>query len=411
MRARPQTKAAPTGRIPIKPPPAWIQQLGTPETDYATAVVVGPRDNVLVTGYYRPEGAVPDAWLAKYGPSRKLLWKVQLRSSGEDYSYDVAVDSKGYVYITGFTYGKVGDRYYGKGDAWVAKYSSAGKLQWKKQLGTTEQDASEGIATDSNGNVYLTGYTRGKFGNQKYGDIDAWFAKYDTTGKLQWKKQLGTTESDLASGVATDSGDNVYLTGETDGKLGDKKYGGPFDCDAWVAKYDSNGSLIWTKQLGTAEGDVSGGIATDSNGNVYLTGDTRGKLGDKEYGGVYDAWVAKYDTNGTWVWTRQLGTNDYDTSYGVATSSRGNVYITGYTYGKLGARKYGDSIDYDAWVAKYDSNGSLIWTKQLGTAEGDVSEDIATDSNGNVYLTGYTDGKLGDQQYGFTDAWVAKYKP
>jgi hypothetical protein len=357
-----------------------------------------------------------DAWLAKYGPGRKLLWKVQLGSLNFDDSTGVAVDSRGYVYITGYTEGKLGGQYYGGSyDAWVAKYSPSGKLLWKKQLGTPNEDTSFGIAVDNRGNVHITGYTYGKLGGKNHGFSDAWVAKYSPSGKLLWKKQLGTSEIDSSWGIATDSSGNVYLTGDTSGKLGDQRYG---EGDAWVAKYDSSGTLLWTQQIGTSSSDIltpnsdiSWDIATDNSGNVYFTGWTTGKLGDQQYGD-YDGWIAKYDSNGTLLWIRQLGTNEFDTSYDIAADSRGNVYLTGYTYGKLGDRKYGDFTDYDAWVAKYDSSGSLLWTKQIGTAEGDVSNGIATDRSGNVYLTGSTRGKLGDQQYdGGLDAWVAKYKP
>jgi hypothetical protein len=166
-------------------------------------------------------------------------------------------------------------------------------------------------------------------------------------------KQLGTPDDDYSYGVATDSNGNVYLTGETDGKLGDKDYDGtyyPDAPDAWVAKYDSSGTQLWVKQLGTPDDDYSYGVATDSNGNVYLTGETDGKLGDKEYG-YYDAWVAKYSPSGKLQWTKQLGTPDYDYSDGVATDSNGNVYLTGFTKGKLGDQSYGGFRD--AWVAKY----------------------------------------------------------
>jgi hypothetical protein len=420
MRARPQTKAAPTGRIPIKPPPAWIQQLGTPEYDVATAVAVGPQDNIYVTG--TTSGTLgdqsygngnSDAWLAKYGPGRKLLWKVQLGSSSPDGSYGVAVDSKGYVYITGSTAGKLGSQQFGKEDAWVAKYSPSSKLLWKKQLGTAATDSSNGVATDRSGNVYLTGYTTRI---PDAGPIlsDIWVAKYNPNGKLLWKKQLGSSEIDVSRGIATDSNGNVYLTGETYGKLGDQQFGDdPSTSDAWFVKYNGSGKLLWKKQLGTPEADLSYGVATDRSGNVYLTGETFGKLGDQKYDKYHsDAWVAKYDSSGTQLWVKQLGTAPlWDSSRSVATDRSGNVYLTGETTGKLGDQQYGGMYEFDAWVAKYDSSGTQLWVKQLGSYYWDFSLGVAIDSKGNTYLAGSTDGKVGDQQYGSRDAWVAKYKP
>lgn len=108
-------------------------------------------------------------------------------------------------------------------------------------------------------------------------------------------------------------------------------------------------TLSWSKQLGTYKYDSSNGVATDSDGNVYISGDTTSALAGANQG-YYDAWVAKYDSGGTLVWKRQLGTSFYDRSYGLATDSKGNVYISGDTEGSLAGTIQGYS---DAWVVKY----------------------------------------------------------
>jgi hypothetical protein len=106
-------------------------------------------------------------------------------------------------------------------------------------------------------------------------------------------------------------------------------------------------------------------------------------------------------------WTRQLGTSGQDISQDVATDGIGNVYISGYTEGSLGGA---NQVSEDAWVAKYSSNGALVWKKQLGTSSADISFSVATDSNSNVYISGSTGGSLGGAfQGGFSDAWVTKY--
>jgi hypothetical protein len=119
-------------------------------------------------------------------------------------------------------------------DAWVAKYNSSGKLQWKQQLGTLIYDDSLGVATDSGGNVYISGFTDGPLAGTYKGDYDAWVAKYNSSGKLQWKQQLGSSVSDFSNGVTVDSSGNVYISGFTAGALAGTNKGG---ADAWVAKY------------------------------------------------------------------------------------------------------------------------------------------------------------------------------
>jgi hypothetical protein len=101
--------------------------------------------------------------------------------------------------------------------------------------------------------------------------------------------------------------------------------------------------------------------------------------------------VAKYSPEGTLLWTKQLGTSDYDSSLGVATDSQGNVFISGETSGALAGSNKGDK---DAWVAKYSPEGTLLWTKQLGSSGDDGSPGVATGSQGNVFISGVTEGAL-----------------
>ena len=108
----------------------------------------------------------------------------------------------------------------------------------------------------------------------------------------------------------------------------------------------------------------------------------------------------------TLSWKRQLGTSSSDSSNGVATDRNGNVYVSGITYGSLAGANQGT---IDAWVAKYNSSGTLVWKRQLGTDSEDRSNGVATDSNGNVYISGYTQGSLAGANQGAIDAWVVKY--
>ena len=147
--------------------------------------------------------------------------------------------------------------------------------EWIEQLVISGDDDSRGVATDSNGNVYLSGYTDGSFEGVNAGENDAWVAKYDAQGSLLWTQQLGTSNDDFTTGVVTDSNGNVYLSGYTDGSFEGVNAG---ENDAWVAKYDAQGNLLWTEQLGTSGYDFAEGVATDSNGNVYLSGSTDGSF-------------------------------------------------------------------------------------------------------------------------------------
>jgi hypothetical protein len=383
-------KVGPNGATQV----LWKKQLGTSSYDYSSGVATDSQGNVFISGV--TEGALAgsnkggkDAWVAKYSPEGTLLWKKQLGSSEYDYSYGVATDSQGNVFISGYTFGALAGDNKGRGDAWVAKYSPEGTLLWTKQLGSSEYDYSYGVATDSQGNVFISGYTLGALAGSNKGFYDAWVAKYGPKGALLWKQQLGTSRDDYSYGVATDSQGNVFISGETDGKLGGSNQR---SYDAWVAKYSPEGTLLWTKQLGSSASDVSEGVATDSQGNVFISGKTSGALAGSNKGRG-DAWVAKYGPKGVLLWKQQLGTSEYDYSYGVATDSQGNVFISGDTDGALAGSNKGRS---DAWVAKYSPNGKLWWLRQEGTRTYDSASNVATDNNGHVLVTGITEGNLGD---------------
>jgi uncharacterized delta-60 repeat protein len=394
---------------------SWKRQLGTSSYETSSGVATDSNGNVYISG--STEGSLGganqgdrDAWVAKYNTYGELVWKRQLGTSSYDYSNGVATDSKGNIYISGVTSGSLAGANQGSADAWVAKYNTTGALVWKRQLGSFRDDYSRGVATDSKGNIYISGYTNGSLAGANQGVLDAWVAKYNTTGALVWKRQLGTSNDDSSQDVAIDSKGNVYISGETNGSLAGANQG---EHDAWVAKYNTTGALVWKRQLGTSSNDLSRGVATDSKGNIYISGYTRGSLAAANQGDS-DAWVAKYNTTGALVWKKQLGSSSSseDVSHGVATDSKDNIYISGTTLGSLGGADQGGASD--AWLAKYNTTGALVWKRQLGSFRDDYSfgveeVDIATDSNSNVYISGNTDGSLGGANQGFYDAWVAKY--
>jgi len=174
--------------------------------------------------------------------------------------------------------------------------SSANGSPGTYQLATN--DYANGVATDSSGNVYVTGDTYGGLDNNtNAGNSDLFVVKYLDNGTKQWTKQLGTSSTDLANGVATDSSRNVYLAGDTYGRLDNNTSAG--NADLFVVKYISSGTKQWTYQLGTASIDLANGVATDPSGNVYVTGGTYGGLDGNTNAGNTDLFVVKYNSSGT----------------------------------------------------------------------------------------------------------------
>ncbi|AFY80093.1 Ig-like domain-containing protein [Oscillatoria acuminata] len=389
--------------------PEWIKQLGSSSLDDAKGITVDSAGNLYITGQtYGNLGGTffggTDAWIAKYNSSGTQQWVKQFGTANVEWSESITVDSAGNSYITGYTNGSLGGTHAGGYDAWVAKYDSSGTQQWVRQLGTTADDTSNSISLDSAGNLYMTGTTHGSLGGISAGNGDAWVAKYNSNGTQQWVKQFGTPGIEFSEGIAVDSAGNSYMTGSTRSDLGGTNAGA---YDAWIAKYDSSGIQQWVKQLGSSSDDLSQGITVDGAGNLYITGYTHANLGGINAGGT-DAWVAKYNSSGTQQWVKQLGSSSNDYSESITVDGAGNLYITGYTEGNLGGTNAGA---YDAWVAKYDSSGTQQWVHQLGTPGMDSAYSIIVDNAGNPYVTGQTNGNLGGTFFGSNDAWIAKLSP
>jgi len=390
------------------------RQLARSSNDYAYGVATDSSGNVYVAGGTNggldgnTNAGNTDLFVVKYNSSGTKQWTRQLGSSSRDSANGVATDSSGNVYVTGMTNGGLdGCKNAGIEDLFVVKYNSSGTKQWTNQLGSSSRDSANDVATDSSGNIYVTGTTYWELdGNTSAGKADLFVVKYDSSGTWQWTKQNGTDRYDEARGVATDSSGNVYVTGYTEGGLdGNTSVG---KADLFVVKYNSSGTKQWTKQLGTWDSDFANGVATDSSGNVYVTGSTYRNLDGNTSAGNADLFVVKYNSSGTKQWTKQLGSSSRDYANGIVTDSSGSVYVSGTTYGGLDGNTSAGNADL--FVVKYNSSGTKQWTKQLGTSSTDTANGVATDSSGNVYVAGGTYGGLdGNTSAGDNDLFVVKY--
>ena len=289
----------------------------------------------------------------------------------------------------------------GQDDTFVSKYDGDGNLAWTRQLGTGYRDLNRSTSADESGNVYISGTTGGSLGGPSAGLSDIFLARYDSLGNLLWTRQTGKEESDDCRGISADGLGNVYISG---GVLGYNQ--GPSG-EAFVSRYDSEGNFVWTREFGTPEPDASFGVAADGLGNVFVGGTTQGSLGGP-YMGLVDVFVAKYDPGGDLQWIAQSGTSARDELFGISADGLGNVYISGNTYGSLGGPNAGNR---DAFVSKYDSDGNLLWSHQIGTSAYETSFAVSADALGNVYVSGDTTGLLGESNAGGADAYLVKLVP
>jgi hypothetical protein len=332
-------------------------------------------------------------------------WTRRFGGSGTDQASGVAIDSVGSVLVSGFSTTAVdGQAFAGAQDAVLAKYSPSGTKLWTREIGTSQIDSAGGIAIGSADAVYVAGTMRGALdGQTNAGGQDAWVSKYDASGTKVWTRLFGTTATDVANAIAV-SGGAVYVAGTTGLNVPGSPRGGKND--ALMARYDESGASIWVKSFGTVEDDSAQGIAIDGSGNAYVAGTTAAALGGNTAVGGKDIFLAKYDPSGNRLWVKQVGTSADDLGTGVTVGGDGSIYVSGTSAGALGGANAGGS---DAVLLKFDAAGTLVWTKQLGSAATDEGLGVASDSSG-VYLTGRSLGQLpGGNAAGLLNVVLARY--
>lgn len=271
------------------------------------------------------------------------------------------------------------------------------------------------VASDNSGNVYVAGSTKGGLdGNALTGIYDFYLTKYNRDGVKIYTKQLGVKDREtVATAVATDANDNVYVSGYTTGGLFGNTMQPNSSHEVFVTKYDKNGVKQFTRQLGVdGEKKVGIALAIDANGNIFVAGYTSGALDGYTMTGTVDSFFSKYNSDGVKQFTRLLGVADKETrGYGVATDASGNVFVAGYTEGSLDGNALTGSRDF--FVAKYDNNGTKQFTRQLGAVGAvTVGTAVTTDDKGDVHVVGYTEGSLdGNARTGSRDSFITKYNP
>src|SRR6266576_2997676 len=355
-----------------------------------------------------------------------LAYSTYLGGSTDDSALDIAVDAAGNAYVTGgttsidFPPANAFQPAFGGGsaDAYVTKINADGSsLVYSTYLGGSSDDVGQSIAVDSAGSVYVTGYTGAQdfptvnpIQATNHGIHDAFVTKISPDGSaLVYSTYLGGSSDDYGWGIAVDSVGNAHVTGDTPSldfpilKALQSKFHEGANFNSFVSEINADGSaLIYSTYWGGSGGEGGSRVAVDPAGNTYIGGYTFSpdfptvNAIQPTYAGNVDAYVTKLSADGqTVIYSTFLGGSGFEYGWDVAVDSAGNAYMTGFTqsidFPTAHALQPTNQGGSDAFVAKINASGNaFVFSTYMGGSNTDQGTSIAADSSGNAYVGGYT---------------------
>jgi hypothetical protein len=397
----------------------WVHGIGGSTIDLAYQIVQDDTGNVYAVGNFSDTvdfdpgpgvfnligNGFLNIFVSKYNAAGNLIWAINIGGIGNDQAWDVVLDSLGNIYVTGF-FQEIVDFDPGPGvfnlggpansdEPYVMKLSNSGNLLWAISF-----SGSSGICyqleLDAAGDILALGsfVLNINFGiatfNSVGGTIDIFLAKISPTGNPIWVKQFGGHGIDRAYGLATDAFSNSYFGGsfrstlDFDPNLAVHNVTPIGSSDAFLCKMDNNGNLDWVKNFGAvgAWSEVNS-VAKTTIGNPYISGyfidsiDFDPGIGTQmlQSAGSLEAFVAKYDMNGDFVWANAFGGDSVDIVEKIALDDQGNLFTIG-TFSRLadldpgaGMMNFTSHGLYDVFLQKWTPTGTLYQRFNSGEEE------------------------------------------
>jgi hypothetical protein len=423
--------------------PAWSKTYpGGSSTTFDVAVDAS--GNIFAIGVFTGSvdfggGAVmadgfDDVFVLKLDPTGAFVWLKRFGDAEYQFGQSIAVDAAGNALIAGYFTGSID---FGGGaltaggneDIFLAKLDPAGGHVWSKRYGDASDQNALSVAVDSAGSAVVVGYFNGAvdFGGgalTSAGLGDIFVAKLSAAGGHVWSKRYGDAMNQFGAGVAVDGADNILLAGSFSGSV--DMGGGPLTSigseDVLVAKLDSAGGYVWSSRHGDSSEQNGVGVATDSQGNVFVTGHFKGQLGFGgpvlSAGAAEDIYIAKLTGGGAHVWSKDFGdAGSQQFGQAVAVDGEDNIVLTGYFSGSatFGGGAVTSVDGRDIFAVKLDPAGGHLWNKRFGDMGHQFGQTVAVDALGNIVLGGYFAGTVdfggGPVTVASDTAYVAKLLP
>jgi gliding motility-associated-like protein len=440
----------------------WGTYFGGSGSDYVYHCDVDNEENITITGYtnsssniatigaYQQElSAEFDVFISKFNSSGIIQWSTYYGGDKFEWGHFCKSDNYGNIYIGGCTYSesniasssahqpnKSENR-----DSFIAKFNSSGHRLWGTYFGGEDGECALGCSIVGN-HLYICGHTISEenianekgFQKQKGGSIDAFLLKFNTEGNRIWSTYYGGERRDLGTSCATDANGNIYLTGYTTSGNNITTEGAHnmfhrSAFDAFLVKFNPEGERIWGTYYGGWLNDMPSNCVIDLNGNIIIAGSTVSDTmiatkgaHQENFGGYLDAFLAKFNPSGELLWGTYFGSKDMDHGVGCSVDYLGNIYLSGNTssFDKIaieGAYQENIGGESDNFLAKFDSLGQREWSTYYGSFLSETGGYCAVGRKGNLILVGNTNSSeniatSGSHQnviLGSRDAYIVKF--
>ncbi len=352
-------------------------------SDFENNVEMG---NISINSSYRL------AFVAKLDQNGTWLWVTPLSYSGAvsngGRGHGIDTDANGNVFFVGRSKGSGFDH------GFVTRLNSSGIIQWQNDLGGNQGSSLRDVAVDSNGNLYVTGWFKGSFSVQIGGtsesfsstNNDVLVGKLNAAGNWLW---LRTTENSTSieegNSIAVNSNDEIYVVGSFYHYI----EFGPFALstgsseNGFIVKLNSSGDWKWVKKMDCAGTTIPYGVSTDTTGDAYVTGKYYGNTVNfgsvylSPVGGGYDIFVYKVNASGTSQWAQGAGGTDKDIGNAISVDHLGDVYTTG---------SFGATADFSQLSLITQGASDMFYARLSSDYDGDGDADTNDDDDDDDYI-------------------------
>ena len=396
----------------------WEKNLGGSGYDYAYTLrqtfdggyIIGGGSNSK-DGYITGNHGNYDAWIAKLSATGTLEWQQSWGGGDTDVCESIVqTTDSGYIMVasTRSNDGNVSGNHGGR-DIWVVKLSKAGALQWHRTLGGSGDDHAASVQQTTDSGYFITGYTTSNDGDitAAKGGTDLWAVKLSKTSAIEWQKSCGGSGEDFATaGLQTKEG-NYIVSGYSTSNDGDVSgnHGGQ---DFWVVQFSSSGSIMWQRSLGGSNSDFANTVAQDADGGYVVAGGSNSTDGDIAHNiGKGDGWIVKLSATGSPEWQTSIGGNRDDAINSIQHTADGGYLASGFITSNLDATFMGST---DFWLAKIAATGTQVWQRSMGSLGIDVATCAQPTTDSGYIIGGYSFYQGRDVKYnaGHCDYWIVK---